>query len=304
MLDPATSPEVDGTIHRLEQLLASEGGDPSGDAHDELGLALSLLRRLRQQVADLELLYETTVEASTALENDLLNRHEAVTNYLAHTSHELRTPLNAIIGHTELVMEELADKGEHVHHRDLEQVRTSGLHLLALLDGILDLSRVEAGRLELSPEDLDLAVLVQGLTSTMEPLARRNGNVLVLQLSAKAGTVHTDATRLRQIILNLVGNACKFTKNGRIELSAWREHDVRGEWVCLGVRDSGIGMTPDQLSRVFQAYTQASAETSRQYGGTGLGLAYTRALCEQLGGDVKAKSTLGEGSTFTVRLPA
>jgi adenylate cyclase len=291
-------------LRELEALVGSESSALPAALRERLGLVLAYTRRLEQDLADLETLYGMTVEASTTLENELSMRYDAITGFLANTSHELRTPLNAVIGHSELVMEELADEGNHKHDRDLLRIRDAGKHLLALINGILDLSKVESGQIELCPEEVDVAELVQDCLASISPLVRANQNELDVDLSPSLGHVTGDPLRIRQCLLNLLSNACKFTREGQICVSGLRQVDARGEWVVLTVTDTGIGMTPEQLSRVFRPYAQADARTSHTYGGTGLGLAFTRSLCERMGADIQAASEPGSGSAFTMRLPA
>jgi PAS domain S-box-containing protein len=226
--------------------------------------------------------------------------NSAKSQFLASMSHELRTPLNAIIGYSEMLEEEAAERGQAEYVPDLQKIRAAGRHLLALINDVLDLSKIEAGKLELYLESFDLRAAVEDVASTIQPLAAKNGNRLVVETSGTLGTMRSDLTRLRQILLNLLSNACKFTDHGTITLGVdWRDGEV-----VFAVRDSGIGMTPDQLGRLFEPFSQAEASTSKKYGGTGLGLAITRRFCELMGGTVTAASELGRGSTFTVRLPA
>jgi signal transduction histidine kinase len=290
-------------LGRLESLAASEGPVAADALREPVERVVAYAHQLEQNLTDLETLYTMTVEASTTLENELSMRYDAITSFLANTSHELRTPLNAVIGHAELLLEELADADNHRHDQDLLRIRDAGRHLLALINGILDLSKVEAGHVELCPEEVDVAELVRDCLSNVTPLARVNQNELVADLSPRLGTIVGDPLRIRQCVLNLLSNACKFTRAGRIVTTGTRQHDSRGEWVVLAVHDTGIGMTSEQLARVFRPYAQADARTSRKYGGTGLGLAFTRSLCERMGAEVHATSEPGRGSVFTMRLP-
>ena len=230
--------------------------------------------------------------------------NNAKSQFLASMSHELRTPLNAIIGYSEMLEEEAADTGQTGFVPDLEKIRAAGRHLLSLINDILDLSKIEAGKLELFLETFDVRGTIAEVGTTVTPLVAKNGNRLEIRC-ADVGRMHSDLTRTRQVLLNLLSNACKFTQHGTIGLAADRERAADGsEWVVLRVSDSGIGMTPEQMAKLFEAFSQADASTSRHYGGTGLGLAITRRFCRMMGGDVTVASEAGRGSTFTVRLPA
>jgi PAS domain S-box-containing protein len=224
----------------------------------------------------------------------------AKSQFLANMSHELRTPLNAIIGYSEMLEEEAADRGHDSYVPDLQKIRTAGRHLLALINDVLDLSKVEAGKLDLYIEAFDLRQAIAEVATTVEPLVARNHNELVVECSPDLGTMRSDLTRVRQVLLNLLSNASKFTERGRITLVA----DRRGREVILQVSDTGIGMTPEQMSRLFEPFSQAETSTSKKYGGTGLGLAITRRFCELMGGEVAVTSEAGRGTTFTARLPA
>ena len=229
----------------------------------------------------------------------------AKSQFLAHMSHELRTPLNAIIGYSEMVEEEVGDLGHPELAPDLQKIRAAGRHLLALINDILDLSKIEAGKLELFLEPFEVRQVVEEVATTVRPLVEKNANRLELVCGPGLGTMHADLVKVRQALLNLLSNASKFTERGTITLSAERERNGDGrEWMVFAVRDSGIGMTPEQMGRLFEAFSQADASTSRRYGGTGLGLAITRRFCQMMGGDVVVASEPGKGSTFTVRLPA
>jgi PAS domain S-box-containing protein len=223
--------------------------------------------------------------------------------FLANMSHELRTPLNAVIGITEMLREDAEDQGDKELFEPLERVSRAGKHLLNLINDILDISKIEAGRLELLLEHADLAGLLQDAVNTAQPLAAQNRNELQISLSPGLGTVYVDPVRLRQIILNLISNACKFTKSGTVTLSARRLEAETGEIIELSVADTGIGIAPEFLDSLFQEFTQVDASATRRYGGTGLGLAICRRLAQLMGGEIRVDSTLGEGTTFTVHMP-
>jgi PAS domain S-box-containing protein len=223
--------------------------------------------------------------------------------FLANMSHELRTPMNAIIGYTEMMIEEAGDSGQTEFVPDLQKVRAAGKHLLELINDILDLSKIEAGKMTLFLEPFSIADMIQDVVSTIVPLVEKNGNRLQVEIAPDIGRARADMTKVRQLLFNLLSNACKFTDKGAITLRAECFSRDHREWVRYQVRDSGIGMTPEQLGKLFQAFSQADATTSRKYGGTGLGLALTRKFCQMMGGEVDVTSAPGQGSTFTVQLP-
>jgi len=218
-------------------------------------------------------------------------------------SHELRTPLNAITGLTELLCDNAARFGTEKALEPLRRVLRAGRHLLNLINDILDLSKIEAGKMDLTLETVAIGPVVEEVLGTARPLAEQNKNALELDCPEGIGSVHADNMRLRQILLNLLSNACKFTKNGTVRLRIARAEEAGQHWVDFAVSDTGIGMTEEQLGRLFQEFTQADASTTRQFGGTGLGLAISRRLCRLMGGDITVTSAPGEGSVFTVRLP-
>ena len=225
----------------------------------------------------------------------------AKTLFLANMSHELRTPLNAIIGYSELLQEDCQDQGLKPMAADLAKIEKSGKMLLWLINDVLDISKVEAGRMEVSPGNVAVPELIDDAVETAAPLAKRGGNEIRIECPPDAGEIYADPVRVRQSLLNLLGNACKFTERGVITVSVARPDD---DWVELSVSDTGIGIAGDQLPRLFQSFTQADSSTTRKYGGTGLGLALSRNLCRLMGGDITVESELGSGSRFTIRLPA
>jgi signal transduction histidine kinase len=229
---------------------------------------------------------------------------QAKSRFLANMSHELRTPLNAIIGYSELLQELAEDDGKDDYLADLKKIHFAGKHLLTLINDILDLSKIEAGKMDLHLEEFDLAELVRDVANTVAPLVQKNSNTLDLQLCDGLGAVRSDSTRLRQCLFNLVSNACKFTEKGKVGVNVRRRSAEGGDWLTIHVSDSGIGMTPEQLQKLFQPFTQADTSTTRKYGGTGLGLVITRKICEMLGGSVSVQSEPGKGSTFTLQIPA
>ncbi len=237
-------------------------------------------------------------------------RHEAEganrakSQFLANMSHELRTPLNAIIGYSEMLQEEAQESGQGAFIADLGKIQTAGKHLLALINDVLDLSKIEAGKMEFAPETFAIREVVEAVATTVRPLVERNHNRLQVDIGADVGAMHADLTRVRQILLNLLSNACKFTENGAIKLLVRRDVGTSGDWVTFRVEDSGIGMTAEQMSRLFEAFSQADVTTARRYGGTGLGLAISRRISQGMGGEIGVESTMGKGSAFTVRLPS
>jgi PAS domain S-box-containing protein len=248
---------------------------------------------IRRVNADLVAAHERAVEAN-----------EVKSTFLANMSHELRTPLNAIIGYSELLQELAAENTARDPTTELQCINRAGRHLLMIINDILDLSKIEADKIELVPEHFAVTELIGEMESTISPLLSANANRLVVAAADVLGTMYTDLTRIRQCLLNLLSNACKFTTSGIIRLEAVRESRPGGDWIIFRVRDNGIGMTAQQVGRLFQAFTQADASTTRKYGGTGLGLAITRRLCRLMAGDVTVESVPGQGSTFSMRVPA
>jgi CheY-like chemotaxis protein len=252
-------------------------------------------------------------------EADSANR--AKSQFLASMSHELRTPLNAVIGYSEMLQEEAEELGYADFVPDLQKINAAGKHLLSLINDILDLSKIEAGKMQLYLETFDLDALIRDTVSTVQPLLEKNANRLEVRIGeTPLGEMHADQTRVRQVLFNLLSNASKFTQNGVITLKVTKDEGpmtneqittttepslvVRpSSFVLFKVSDTGIGMTPEQASKLFQPFTQADASTTRKYGGTGLGLAITKRFCQMMGGDVSLESAAGQGATFTVRLP-
>ncbi len=287
-------------------------------SRDELGeVAQSfnqMAERLRQRSEELQqtndqLQHEVAerIEAQEALEEAkeaAETANQTKSQFLANMSHELRTPLNAIIGYSEMLLEEAEDAGHEELTPDVEKIRTAGKHLLGLINDILDLSKVEAGKMELYLESFDVGAMLIDVVSTIQPLVEKNGNQLRLRTSDSMGPIHADQTKLRQILLNLLSNASKFTEQGTVTLSAEREADAHGnQWILFRVSDTGIGMTAEQMAKLFQPFTQADASTTRRYGGTGLGLTISKHFAEMMGGDISVESEPGIGTTFTGRLP-
>jgi signal transduction histidine kinase len=221
--------------------------------------------------------------------------------FLANMSHELRTPLNAIIGVSEMLREDAEAAKQDLE--PLDRVLGAGRHLLALINDILDLSKIEAGRIELAISSFPLAPLIADVVKTIEPLAAKNSNKVAAHCADEIGTVRADEMRLRQALLNLMSNANKFTERGGISIDAREQQENGRDWITISVADTGIGMTPEQMSKLFQEFSQASSTTASRYGGTGLGLAISKRFCQMMGGDITVASEPGRGSTFTIRLP-
>lgn len=316
-LEEAVGKDLDQLINTPETLAEAIGY--TEQAHQRAAHGIGKRRRKDGTFIDVELagvpvyvdgrrhglmaLYHDVSELMRARE-EAESANRAKSQFLANMSHELRTPLNAIIGYSEMLEEDAADKGLEAFVPDLQKIRSAGMHLLSLINDVLDLSKIEAGRTELSVETFDVARLVREVATTVRPLVNKNANQIRVECASEVGTMCTDSTKLRQVLLNLLSNACKFTENGVITLRASRAtFDGIGQ-VSFVVEDTGVGMTPEQLGRVFEAFAQADATIARRYGGTGLGLTLTRRFCQLMGGEVNATSEPGRGSSFTVHLPA
>ena len=255
----------------------------------------TLEQKVAQRTAELAESIEEARHAKAAAEE--ANKSKSL--FLANMSHELRTPLNAIIGYSEMLEEEIEELGADELTNDLKRIHGAGKHLLSLINDILDLSKVEAGRMDLYIETFDIVQLVTEVQSTLHPLVEKRNNQLIIECTGSLGTMSADLTKVRQCLLNLLSNASKFTENGDILLRVTgNAHEVR-----FAVSDTGIGMSADQQAKLFQAFTQADASTTRKYGGTGLGLAISKQFCGLMGGDISVESQVGRGSTFTIVLP-
>ena len=246
-----------------------------------------------------------------AAETELMRAKEAAetasrtkSQFLANMSHELRTPLNAIIGYSEMLQEEAQEDGLDNFTPDLKKINGAGKHLLALINDILDLSKIEAGKMDLYLEDFEVNAMIRDVSATIQTLVGRKNNQLVVDCPANIGIIRADLTKVRQALFNLLSNAAKFTENGTITLHVRRVSENDSDHLTFAVTDTGIGMTPEQMGRLFEAFSQADASTTRKFGGTGLGLAITRRFARMMGGDVLVESAPGEGSTFTLTLPA
>ena len=230
--------------------------------------------------------------------------NQAKSVFLANMSHELRTPLNAILGYSEILAEDAQANGQAAALADLKRIQGAGRHLLDLINEVLDLSKIEAGKMKLLLETFQVGPLIEDVAGTVRPLVEKNGNRFEVRCPEGIGTLREDVTKVRQVLLNLLSNAAKFTEKGVVTLEVNREWTAEEEWVVFTVSDTGIGMTPEQRERLFEPFVQADAATMRKYGGTGLGLAISRKYCQLMGGDIRVETTRGKGSVFTVRLPA
>jgi signal transduction histidine kinase/ActR/RegA family two-component response regulator len=266
------------------------------DSNDELGtLAVSFNQMIKQLRAQ-----RTTTEQARVVAEQA---NRAKSEFLANMSHELRTPLTAIIGYSDLLQYQIQEQGD-IEGADIDAIRRAGSHLLAIINDILDLSKIEARKMDLDLGIFKVAPLIDEVVATIQPLVEQNDNTLVVRCDENAGSMYGDMTKVRQVLLNLLSNAAKFTEHGTITVKISREALDEQAWLCFKVADTGIGMTAEQVNKLFQAFTQADASTTRKYGGTGLGLALSQRLCLLMGGEITATSESGIGSTFTIRLPA
>jgi signal transduction histidine kinase/NO-binding membrane sensor protein with MHYT domain len=229
--------------------------------------------------------------------------NSAKSAFLANMSHELRTPMNAIIGYSEMLLEEAEDLGQSDFIADLTKIRIAGKHLLDVINNILDISKIEAGKMEIYPEHFDLTKTIHEIAITIQPLLDKKSNKLIINIEENIGTLYTDLTKVKQALFNLLSNANKFTDTGEINLTITKTINSDDGWILFSVKDTGIGMTPEQLDKIFEAFTQADNSTTRKYGGTGLGLTITKKFCNVLGGSIEANSIVGQGSEFIIRLP-
>ncbi|MGE3539647.1 MAG: sensor histidine kinase [Candidatus Tectimicrobiota bacterium] len=268
-----------------------------------VGLAWVLARRVSAPIIRNIQEQERIQEVLQAAKDSAEEASRAKSQFLANMSHELRTPLNAIIGYSEMLQEEAEEAGRHDSLADLRKIHSAGQHLLLLINDVLDISKIEAGKVELERSSFHISSLVQDVVTTLGTAPEQHANALTVRCAPDLPLLYTDATKLRQVLINLLSNACKFTDHGSITLDVEHHRADGRAWIKLRVADTGIGMTPEQRGKLFQAFTQADSSTTRKYGGTGLGLAISRHFCRLLGGDLTVESCLGVGSTFTVQLP-
>ncbi len=290
----------------LRRLVVAIEGVTSGDADvvlppdraDEMGTMVRAMALLRESQRERQQREVELDRARGAAEH----ADRVKSEFLANMSHELRTPLNAIIGYSQLLQEDAEDEGNTSAVADLKKIESAGKHLLSLINDILDLSKIEAGKMDVFIEPVDIAALAEDVRLMVAPLAARNANTLSVVLDPGVDSMRSDHTKVKQSLLNLLSNACKFTREGRVDLTIQRDPERAGMLLFV-VNDTGVGMTEAQQARLFEAFTQADSSTTRQYGGTGLGLVITRSFARMLGGDVSVRSAPGEGSTFTLALP-
>jgi PAS domain S-box-containing protein len=259
--------------------------------------------RLSGVIQDITTIKEAELQLEAA-KDAAEEANRAKSQFLANMSHELRTPLTAVIGYAEMLQEEIEDLGHHNLLPDMRKIGSNARHLLGLINDVLDISKIEAGRMEVSSEKFGVAETVWEVASSLEALVAKKSNTLTVEAGKDLGPANTDITKLRQCLLNLLSNAAKFTEEGQITLSANRYERNGADWLRFGIADTGIGMSPEQQAKLFQPFTQADASTTRRFGGTGLGLAITRAFAHMLGGEITVASKEGEGSIFTLEIPA
>lgn len=325
LTDPLT--ELAGAARRIAEQkdysvrVKERGGDEIGTLTRSFNL---MVQTIEQRNAELEVarrnaedareslrqineqLEEKVAERTAELERAVVaakEANQAKSAFLAKMSHELRTPMNAIIGYSEMLIEDASDDGDSSVADDLRKILSAARHLLGLINDVLDLSKIEAGKMQLYLETFDLEILVHEVMSTIAPLVEQRNNQLVVSCQPELGSMYGDSTKIRQTLLNLLSNASKFTENGRVELKVERETVDHQAWIVMQVIDTGIGMNAEQMARLFKPFTQADASTSSKFGGTGLGLAISKQFAQMMGGDITLTSAPGAGSTFTLRVP-
>jgi signal transduction histidine kinase/ActR/RegA family two-component response regulator len=321
---------VSGPILHLEQTMRAVSHErnyrvrATKTSNDEIGRLIdgfnTMLSEIQHRDKALQRANDDLKTRSNELEQEIVHRRRtqqelldakhaaedasrAKSVFLANMSHELRTPLNAIIGYSEMLEEETRDSGNAGNIRDLRKIQAAGKHLLSLINDVLDLSKIEAGKMGLHLETFGLRPMAEDMVSTLQPALEKRSNRMAVHLAEDLGTMHADVTKVRQILFNLLSNACKFTDHGTITLNVARETKEQ-DWIVFKVTDTGIGMTPEQQQKLFEDFVQADTSIARKYGGTGLGLAISQRFAEMMRGYIHVESQIGEGSTFTVKLPA
>lgn len=310
LTDPAAHEQLMQSLRKRGQLLNAEI-TYTREVDGKTGFAVFTMKSISGNEQQAPCYLASFIDIGERRENEQLKTaktaadasNQAKSQFLAHMSHELRTPLNAIIGYGELLQEEFTDLGHSEHIPDLQKITDSGKHLLKLINDILDLSKIEAGKMSLHIEVFEVDEVIEQVHATIQPVLSKNANQLNIVKTGELGTMRTDQTKLRQNLFNLLSNATKFTKDGTITLSVKRVQSDKHDTIEFSVSDTGIGMSQQQVDLLFQAFSQADSSISRDYGGTGLGLAITKHYCEMLGGNITVNSMQGEGSTFTMTLP-
>ncbi|BCO31103.1 hypothetical protein TspCOW1_12060 [Thiohalobacter sp. COW1] len=293
-------------VHRpLQQLVSATRAVSEGRREVRLDISredeFGYLSRFFNQMLDRLMAQQRELEQAA---EEARSVSRAKSAFLANMSHELRTPLNAIIGYSEMLEEEAGDLGVKELTPDLHKIKSAGRHLLSLINDVLDLSKIEAGKMEVNPVMFRLRDLVNDVVDNIQPMISHNSNRFEVQVPESPGRMFSDETKLRQVLMNLLSNAAKFTENGEVRLGLARRREGEQEWIDFTVEDTGIGIPPEKLDRLFQEFSQIDSSSTRKYGGTGLGLAISRRICEKLGGSVEVDSEPGRGSRFTLRLPA
>ena len=306
-LRAASSALQEGEFKNLQLSNLVRRKDELGDLARTFETMAERIRDREQKLAEWNLNLESTVAERTSELAHAVKMAEAANRtksaFLANMSHELRTPMNAIIGYSEMLAEEAVEVGQEGFVPDLHKIQSAGKHLLELINDVLDLSKIESGKMTLYCENIDIAGMIRDIESTMLPAVQKNGNTLTVEMPDDIGVMHSDLTKIRQTLFNLLSNAAKFTKAGKIQIAISTQLYRRRQFITFAISDTGIGIKPAQLERLFEPFTQADESTTRKYGGTGLGLAISRRFCRMLGGDIEARSKLRKGSTFTVTLP-
>ena len=294
------NPAFDAT----DAFVSSQRARIQSRSREELIVEIQLKNReLEQHSSELE---ETVAQRTEELRRAMMaaeDANRAKSGFLANMSHELRTPMNAIIGYCEMLMEDAEDEGDEGTVDDLKKIHGAGTHLLALINDVLDLAKVESGKMDIYLETFEIHQLVEEVVNTIDTLVKKNDNRLKVEVDPSLGEMRADITKVRQALFNLLSNAAKFTHQGEIGLVVHGQREESVDWVRMSVSDSGIGIPPGKIDHVFEEFSQADESTTRDYGGTGLGLPISRRFCQLMGGDITVESTVGEGSTFTIRLP-